>query len=139
MAFSGVFLVVSPPTHSLKPLFFSILKVRRWYISVTSFIYVWFAVHELWNFKCFYDSRKYNFRLLLRSFLDITYWNVVKFVWNFDQWCNATQCIKDVTFFILFSKKSEIEPKNRFSGSIWEVFCWLLFRPYELHPNLLPN
>ena len=58
-------------------------------ISGPRFIYAWFLVLEFWNFKCFNASRKYNFRLLLDGFLDVTYWNVVKCVWNFNQWCNA--------------------------------------------------
>ena len=40
MSFSGVFFVVPPPTHSLIPLFFGILKVFSWCISGTSFSYV---------------------------------------------------------------------------------------------------
>ena len=113
MAISGVFFVAPPLTQSLR-LFFGILKVFRWCISGTSFIYVWFAVHKFWNFKCFHTSRKYNFRLLLVGFIDVTHRNVVKFIWNFEQWCNATWCTKHVTVFILFLKKPEIEQKNSF-------------------------
>ena len=84
IAFSGGFLDAPPPTHLLTPSCFGIFNVFRWYISGPSFIYVWFVVLELWKFKCFRTSKKYNFRLLLGSFLDVTHWNVVKFVWNFD-------------------------------------------------------
>ena len=87
--FLVVFWMRFSPTHLLTPSCFRILNVFRWYISGQSFIYVWFVVLEFWNLKCFHTSRKYNFRLFLGGFLDVTHWNVVKFVWNFDQWCNA--------------------------------------------------
>ena len=87
------FLVVlwmqSLPAHLLILLCFGILKVFRWHIYGPSFIYVWLVVLEFLNLKCFHTSREYNFRLLLGAFLDVTDWNVVKFVWNFEQWCNA--------------------------------------------------
>ena len=78
-----------PPIH-WHPHFFGILKVLRWYTSEPSLIYIWYIVLEFWIFKCFYTSRKYNFRLLLVGFLDLTHWNVIEFVWNFEQWCNTT-------------------------------------------------
>ena len=118
-------------------LIFGILKVFSWYISGTSFICVWFAVHEFWSFKSFQTRRKYNFRLLLGGFLGVTHWNVVKFVLNFHQWCSATSCIKHVSFYFILKKTWNWA--KQFSGSVWEVFGLLLFTTYELHPDLLPN
>ena len=102
IAFSGDFLDAAPPIHSLTPSCFGKLKVFRWYISGPSFIYAWFVVLEFWNFKCFNTSRKYNFRLLLGGFLEVTHWNMVKLVWNFDQWYNELYCIRHILVFILF-------------------------------------
>ena len=90
VAYSGGFLVAlfpHPPIywHSCS----GTLKVFRWHIPGPSFIYVWFSVLEFWNFNCFHTSRKHSFRLFLGSFLDVTHGNVVKFVWNLDQWYNA--------------------------------------------------
>ena len=87
--FLMVFSVAPPPAHSLTPSRFGILKMFRWYISGPIFLYVWFVVLEFWNFIWFHTSKKYNFSLILSGFLDVSYWNVVKFVWNFDQLCNA--------------------------------------------------
>ena len=89
MAFFGCFLDAPPPTQSLTPSFFGIWKVFRWYISGSSFIYAWVVVPKFSNFKCFHSRRKFDFRLLLGGFLYVTSWNVVKFIWYFEQWCNA--------------------------------------------------
>ena len=71
------FWLCPPPAHSLTLSCFGILNVFRWYIPGPSFIYVWFVVLEFWNFKCFHTNKKYNFRVLLGGFLDVTSWNVV--------------------------------------------------------------
>ena len=104
MVFSGGFLVASPTRPFIDTLMFWYIKGVMWYISGPSFIYVRFVVLKFWNFKCFHTSRKYNFRLLLGGFLDVTHWNVVKFVWNFGQWCNALLCMRYMTIFILLFK-----------------------------------
>ena len=60
------------------------MKVLRWYICDVSFIYIWLVISDFSYFRCFRTSRKYQFRLLLSDFVDITSRNVVKLVWNFD-------------------------------------------------------
>ena len=136
MAFSSGFLVAPPPAHSLTPSLFAMLKVFRWYKYGLSFIYVWlFVVLEFWNFTCFHTSRKYSFRLLLCGFLDVTHWNVVKFVWNFDQWCNATYCIRHMTVFILFLKNTwNWAKKNNFLAYFERFVVYAFLRPVSYTP-----
>ena len=100
--FFMVFRMRYPPAHSLPRPFLWKWKVLRWYISHASFIYFWLVIPEFSYFKSFLSSWKYLCRLLLGGFLDVTPRNVVKMVWNFDQWCNAKQCIKYLTGFTLF-------------------------------------
>ena len=134
--FLEFFFVAPPPTHSLTPLFFGILKVFRWCISGTSFIYVWFAVHKFWNFKCFHTSRKYNFRLLLVSIFGRNPPKCGQIHLKFRpvMQCNIMHQACDSFSFIL--KKTWKWAKKGFSGSFWEVFGLLFFMLYELHPNL---
>ena len=100
--FFMVFRMRYPPAHSLPRPFLWKWNVLRWYISHASFIYFWLVIPEFSYFKSFLSSWKYLCRLLLGGFLDVTPRNVVKMVWNFDQWCNAKQCIKYLTGFTLF-------------------------------------
>ena len=58
-------------------------------MSGPSFIYVSFVVPVFSYFKCFRSRKNYHFRLLLGGFLDVTLWNVLKFVLNFELRCNA--------------------------------------------------
>ena len=60
-------------------------------------------------------------------FLDVTHWNVVKFVWNFDQWCNVTQCIRNMMVFILFLK-------NTWNWAKF-FFFWLILRGFWFTPS----
>ena len=91
MAFSGGFWLHTPVplTHYWHPHFWYIKGIQLVHIWA-KFHSVWFVVLEFWNFKCFHTSRRYNFRLLLGGFLDVTHCIVIKFVCNFDQWCSAT-------------------------------------------------
>ena len=104
------------PAHSLTSLCFVILKVFRWYTSGPSFIYVWFVVLEFWNFKCFHTSRNYNVRLLRGGFLDVTHWNMVKFVWNLTSdalHCNASGILR---FYFILKKNLKLSQKIDFLG-----------------------
>ena len=127
MAFFGCFLDAPPPTQSLTPSFFDIWKVFRWYISGSSFIYAWVVVPKFLNFKCFHSRRKFDFRLLLGGFLYVTSWNVVKFIWYFEQWCNAKQYIRYVTVFIQFQR----------NGQNWakKLIFWLISRGFSFTPS----
>ena len=66
LLFSWQFLVFRctchSPAHLFTPSFFGKQKVLRWYISGPSFIYFWLAVTKFSKFKCFYSSRKLDFR-----------------------------------------------------------------------------
>ena len=138
MTFSSGFLVAPPPAHSLAPSLFGMLKVFRWYKYSPSFIYVWLIiVLEFWNFKCFHTSRKYSFRLLLGGFLDVTHWNVVKFVLNFDQ-CNVMHQEYGGFYFVL-KKHLKLSQKTDFLAHFERFLVYAPFTPCELHPNLLPN
>ena len=66
LLFSWQFLVFRctchSPAHLFTPSFFGKQKVLRWCISGPSFIYFWLAVTKFSKFKCFYSSRKLDFR-----------------------------------------------------------------------------
>ena len=114
-----------PPTRPfIDTLIFVVLKIFSWYISGPSFTYVWFVVLK---FQMFSYSRRYNFRLLLDGFLDVTHWSIVKFIWNFDQWCNGTWCIRLVMVFILFLK-------NTWNWAKKPIF-WLILRGFWFKPS----
>ena len=82
--FLEFFFVVLPPTHSLTPLFFGIfffyIKVFRWCISGTSFIYVWFAVQKFEISNIFIPAESTILGCFWSVFLDVTHRNVVKFI-----------------------------------------------------------
>ena len=52
------------------------------------------------NFQMFFTSRNCHFRQLLGGFAARTPYNVVNFVWNFDQWWHARWYIRYATVFI---------------------------------------
>ena len=80
MAFSGGFLVVSSTRPFIGTLMF-------WYIKGVQVTYIWAKFHlclicsfRVLKFQCFHTSWKYNFMLLQGGFLNVTHWNMVKFV-----------------------------------------------------------
>ena len=93
----GLFLEVFWPRplkrYGWRPNFLPKWKALWWYIIVVSFISIAYVVAKLWICKCCPGTRKVDFRLLLGGFLGITPPNGVRFVWNLDQWCSATQGI----------------------------------------------
>ena len=112
MAFSGGCFGCVPTNPFIDTLIFVILKVFSCYISGPSFIYVSFVVLQFW---------RYNFRLLLGDFLDVTHWNVVKFAWHFDQWCNP-----NVMSFLFL--------KNTWNWAKKPIF-WLILRGLWFTPS----
>ena len=130
MAFSGGFLVASSFTHSLTPSFIGILKVFSRYIYGTSFIYISFEVQMFWSFKCLHTSRKYNFRLLLGMFfLDVTHWNVIKFVWNFNVMHQASD-----GFYFIRKKELKLNQKNNFLAHIERFLVYSFLSPMSYNP-----
>ena len=91
---------------------------------------------QVFIFKCFRTSRKYQFRLLLGVFLDITPRNVVQLVWNFDQWCNAKvmRPIIDI-FYSILDKRSKLVQKSGFLAHSKRFFVYALLHLMSYAPN----
>ena len=137
--FLVVFCMQPPPAHSLLRPFLCKLKVLGWYISHASFIYIWLVIPEFSYFKSFVSSWKYLCRLLLGGFLDVTPQNLVKIISNLNQLCNASWCIRHVTFFILFLKSTWNWAKKPIFDFFSEVFRPLPPTLFRSQPNFLPN
>ena len=130
-----VFRIRHPPAHSMQRSFLCKWKVLRWYICHASFIYIWRVIFKFSYFKRFFSSWKYHFRLFLGDFLDVTPWNLVKMVSDLDQLCNASWCIRHVTFIILFLKKNWNWAKKKQSfGFFQRFFDHTLLRPMSDTP-----
>ena len=67
-------------------------------------------------------------------FLDVTHWNMVKFVWNFDQWCNVTQCIRNMMVFILFLKNTWNWAKFFFLAHFERFLVYAFLSPVSYTP-----
>ena len=100
---------------SIHTLIFLEIKVLWWSIYHVSFIYIWLVILEFPYFKCFCTSRKYQFRLLLGVFLDITsqkrgqiglkFWPVML--------CKVMRQILD-SFYSILEKWSKMVQKSDF-------------------------
>ena len=136
MALSGGFMDAAPTRPFINTLMFCIFKVFRWYTSGPSFTYVWFLVLEFLDLKCFHTTRKYNFRLLLSVFLNVTHWNVLKFVclefWPVMQ-CIVIHQAFDGFHFIL-KKHLKLSKKIDFLAHFERFLVYAFLRPMSYTP-----
>ena len=58
---------------------------------------------------------------------NVTHWNVVTFVWNFDQWCNVPQCIRHRMVSILLLQNTW--------NWVRKPIIWLILRGFWFMPS----